>query len=159
MADLDAVYRQYASMIFRYLLAKTGSRELAEELTQETFYRAVGAIDRYDGSSLISTWLYGIARNVLLKHWSKSRGNLSLDDIPDPEAPSAEDEAMEGLSRQLLYAAIEELPKEKREVMRLRLGGLSFKEIAETLGKNEGWARVTYYRAKEQIIKELKNDE
>ena len=73
LADLEQIYQQNADIVYRFLIAKTGSLELAEELTQETFYQAVRSIDRYDGTSRISTWLCGIARNVLLTHLRKNR--------------------------------------------------------------------------------------
>ena len=66
MADLESIYRQNADTVFRYLMSMTGSADLSEELTQETFYQAVKSIDKFDGSSKVSTWLCGIARNVWL---------------------------------------------------------------------------------------------
>ena len=92
MADLEAIYRRHADTVYRFLLAKTGSRDLAEELTQETFFRAVGAINRFDDNCRVTTWLCGIARNVLYGYFrSRKSGDLSLDDIPEPAVSSAEE--------------------------------------------------------------------
>ena len=92
MADLEQIYRQNADIVYRFLIAKTGSLELAEELTQETFYQAVRSIDRYDGTSRISTWLCGIARNVLLTHLRKNRNTtLPLEEQIELAVASAED--------------------------------------------------------------------
>ena len=73
MVDLDAVYREHSAAVYRFLLAKTGSPQLAEELTQETFYQAVKSIDRFDGSCQITTFLFGIAKNVWYNAWRKGK--------------------------------------------------------------------------------------
>lgn len=155
--DLDAIYRQYANTVYRFLMAKTGSADLAEELTQETFFQAVGSIQRYDGSCQISTWLCGIAKNVLLSHYKKERHeNVSLEEIPEPSVSSAEDAVLNDMSQELVLGAIHRLPEPGREIMHLRLlGGLSFKQIGGVFGQSETWARVMYYRAKQSVVKEL----
>ena len=161
MADLDGIYRQYAQTVYRFLIAKTGSADLAEELTQETFYQAVKSIDRFDGSCQISTWLCAIARNVLMSHNRKQMQQpLSLEEIPEPSGVSAEDTVLERAGRERLYAAIHRLSDPGREILYLRLlGALSFREIGSILGQSENWARVNYYRAKQGLVKELKRDE
>ena len=158
MADLDGIYRQYAQTVFRFLLARTGSEPLSEELTQETFYQAVKSIGRYDGSCQVSTWLCGIARNVLLNHNRKQKQQpLSLEEIPEPSGGSAEETVLESMGREMLLAAIHRLPEPGREILYLRLlGGLSFREIGSILNQSENWARVTFYRAKQNLVKELK---
>ena len=69
MLDLDALYREHADTVYRYLMVRTNSAELSEELTQETFFQAVRAVDSYDESCKFSTWLIGIAKNVLRTHY------------------------------------------------------------------------------------------
>lgn len=161
MADLDGIYRQYAETVYRFLYAKTASAQLAEELTQETFFQAVGSIQRYDGSCQISTWLCGIARNVLLTHFRKQRQrDVSLEEIPEPSSASAEETVLNEMSQEIVLAAIHKLPEPGREILHLRLlGGLSFQQIGAILHQSETWARVNYYRAKQTILKELKGHE
>ena len=161
VTDLDGIYRQYAQTVYRFLLAKTGSPELAEELTQEAFYQAVQSIGRYDGSCQISTWLCGIARNVLLNHNRKQKhASVSLEEVPEPAGGSAEDAVLGNMGRELLLTAIHKQPEPGREVLYLRLlGSLSFREIGSILGQSENWARVTFYRAKQNLVKELKGYE
>ena len=129
MTDLDGIYRQYAQTVYRFLLAKTGSPELAEELTQETFYQAVQSIGRYDGSCQISTWLCGIARNVLLNHNRKQKhASVSLEEVPEPAGGSAEDTVLGNMGRELLLTAIHKQPEPGREVLylkRVSMGPLS----------------------------------
>ena len=87
MADLESIYRQNADTVFRFLMAKTGSVDLSEELTQETFYQAIKNIDRYDGSSRISSWLCGIAKNLLYSHLrGRNKEPLPIDTVPEPES-------------------------------------------------------------------------
>ena len=162
MADLDGIYRQNADTVFRFLMSMTGSADLSEELTQETFYQAVKSIDKYDGSSKISTWLCGIAKNVFLADLRKRRKESPSEPetLPEMTVASAEDTYIKERDIKAILKAIDEHPEPGREVLRLRLmGGLSFKQIGDALGRTETWARVTYYRAKQMIVKELTKDE
>lgn len=161
MADLESIYRQYSDTVFRFLMSKTGSVELAEELTQETFYQAVKSIDRYDGSSRITSWLCGIAQNVLYAHLrARKKDPLPLEDVPEQPVVSTEDLVVTRDETRAILEAIRELPDPGGEIMRMRIfGGLSFKQIGAILGRTEVWARVNYYRAKQSVIKELNRDD
>ena len=155
--DLDLVYRQHAQTVYRFLLAKTGSADLAEELTQETFFQAVGSIGRYDGKCKISTWLCGIAKNVLYTHYrDQKHAAASLEDAAILSIDSAEETVLGAMDQEQLLAAIHNLPEPGREILHLRLlGGLSFRQIGTILSQSETWARVNYYRAKQTLVKEL----
>ena len=161
MADLESIYRQYSDTVFRFLMSKTGSVELAEELTQETFYQAVKSIDRYDGSSRITSWLCGIAQNVLYAHLrARQKDPLPLEDVPEQPVVSTEDLVVTRDETRAILEAIREVPEPGGEIMRMRIfGGLSFKQIGAILGRTEVWARVNYYRAKQSVIKELNRDD
>ena len=161
MADLESIYRQYSDTVFRFLMSKTGSVELTEELTQETFYQAVKSIDRYDGSSRITSWLCGIAQNVLYAHLrARQKDPLPLEDVPEQPVVSTEDLVVTRDETRAILEAIRELPDPGGEIMRMRIfGGLSFKQIGAILGRTEVWARVNYYRAKQSVIKELNRDD
>ena len=159
---MDEIYQQYAKTVYRFLISHTQDADLSEELTQETFYQAIRSIDRYDESCRISTWLCGIAKNVLLTWYRKHPKEESLDslaELSDDNAPvteSAENTAVHEAGRMELLKLIHELPEPSREVMYLRVfGGLSFAEIGEVHGKTENWARVTFYRAKEKLRKDV----
>ena len=148
MKGMDEVYKQYAATVYRYLLSLTRDRDLAEELTQETFYQAIRSSSKYDGSSSVSTWLCAIAKRV---HLAYLRKHPHVEDIASADIAerSAEDSVIENEARRELLIKLHELREPAREVMYLRLfGGLSFREIGEILGKTENWARVTYHRAR-----------
>lgn len=74
-SDMEQIYRDYAQMVYRYLLSLTHDAELAEEITQETFYRAIRSIHRFDGSSKLSTWLCQIKSQSMsgLESWKRGK--------------------------------------------------------------------------------------
>ena len=144
MLSIEETYREYSDMLYRWLLAKTGDPDVAEEITQETFYQAVLHADSYDSSYRVSTWLCSIASNKLKEYYRKNPPKENYDE----------------LFRAELYRAIHSLPEPAREVVHLRaFSDLSFKEIGDIFGKPEGWARVTFYRAKAALRKELTENE
>lgn len=156
MFDMDAAYREYAVMVYKFLLSLCYEEELAEELTQETFYQAVRSVDRYDGSCKVSTWLCQIAKHLwyreIERRKRKGTSELTADmeslEKPVEEQLTLKEEKME------LFRKVHVLDEISKEIVLLRVtGAFSFKEIAELFGKNENWARVTYYRAKQKILK------
>ena len=151
MQDMEEVYRQYARTVYRYLVSLCHDPDLAEELTQETFCQAIRSVDRYDERCKMSTWLCGVARNVLRTHLRKHPPTEPIDELP-LAVPSAEAEAISGEERLRLVRRLHALPEPSREVVYLRVfGDLSFREIGEVLERTENWARVTFYRAKEKL--------
>ena len=153
MEDLETVYRAHAQTVYRYLLSFTRDADLAEELTQETFYQAVRSIHRFDGSCKISVWLCQIAKHLWYQQLRKKKREAPLPDpMPETPLPSAEEEALANEHQMALLRSIHALAAPAREVVYLRaLGGLSFREIGELLERSEVWARVTFYRAKEKL--------
>ena len=159
MQSMEDIYQQYARTVYKYLLSLTHSEDLAEELTQETFYQAIRSIDRFDGRSKVSTWLCGIAKNVYLSYVRKHPEHEDIDELEIP-ADSVETHILASEERLELFKKLHELEDPMREVVYLRaFGDLSFKEIGEVLGKTENWARVTFYRGKEKLRKEVQKDE
>lgn len=159
MQSMDEVYQQYAQTVYRYLLSLTRDGDLAEELTQETFYQAIRSSDRFDGSCAVSTWLCAIAKNALRTYRRKHPAAEDLDE-QTLYAPSAESDAVNSAARVELLKRLHALCEPYREVMYLRaFGGLSFREIGEVQGKTENWARVTFYRGKELLRKDVEEHE
>ena len=158
MLAMDEAYREHARTVYRYLLSLTRDEGVAEELTQETFYQAVKSAERFDGSCKASTWLCAIAKNALMTY---RRKHPTQSELSEEEALSASPEAevMANAARLELMQKLHMLSGELREVMYLRLlGGLSFREIGDVLSRSENWARVTFYRGKEKLKKELESD-
>ncbi len=155
MQSMDEIYQSYARTVYKYLMSLTHSEDTAEELTQETFYQAVKSIERFDGSCSISTWLCAIAKRQFLSY--KRRHPVTDEfESADIKVVSAENEAISYENRVELLKRLHECEEPYREIMYLRIfGNLSFKEIGDIMGKTENWARVTFYRGKEKLRKEL----
>ena len=156
MLNLDAAYKEHARMVYCFLKSLCYDDETAEELTQETFYQAVRCANKYDGTCKVSTWLYQIAKHLWYQEQErkKKKGTKLLDDnlISDKKLPDEEvcirEEKME------LFRKVHVLDETAKEVVLLRVtGAFSFRENGELFGKNENWARVTFYRAKQKIMK------
>lgn len=158
MPSMEEIYRAHSQTVLRYLLSLTHDSSLAEELTQETFYQAVKSIERFDGKCQMTTWLCAIAKNVLLSERRRHPATQPLDELSAAE-DSPETTVLARTSQVELLRQLHLLDGEMREVMYLRLlGELNFRDIGEILGRTENWARVTYYRGKEKLKKELESN-
>lgn len=159
MQSMDEIYQRHALTVYKYLITLTHNTDVAEELTQETFYQAIKSIHRFDGSCNISTWLCAIAKNQFLSY---KRKHPITDELEGYFATtqSAEEDVVEYENRVVLLRRLHLCPEPYREVLYLRIfGALSFKEIGDIIGKTENWARVTFYRGKEKLRKEIEKDE
>jgi RNA polymerase sigma-70 factor (ECF subfamily) len=159
MRNLTEMYIELRDPVFKYLLRMTGDYDLAEELTQETFYRALLALPKFRRESSVKTWLYSIARNTYLNKISKSNiknasfaafdeEHLALEvNHHDPSEKLIEDEQKISIKK-----AISNLPEVYRTVIMLKeFEELGYEEIANKLGKTENWVRVTFFRAKQKL--------
>lgn len=169
MERVQQLYELYKKLILRYFLRLTGNMEEAGELTQETFYQACLSIHNFHQRSSAKTWLYAIARNVYLKNLRKKSKDkyLPLDEYSwsdtefraeDPGEQIVIQEAREKIAQALL-----KLPENARTVIILKeYEQLSYEEIAEICGQTVNWVRVTFFRAKKnllQIYQRLEGDE
>lgn len=162
--DMKKICEEYYQIVFGYLITITGGDyDLAEELTQETFYRAIKNSGKFRGECKMSTWLCQIAKYTFYQHIDKKkrRKEVSMDAaIEVATKQQLEKEYISNEQKVEIYKKIQKLESPTKDVLLLRLSGeLSFKEIGEILGKTENWARVTFYRRKQIIGKELGKDE
>ena len=164
MEDLSGVYQSYADEVKRFLICLTSNVDLAEELTQETFYQAVKSIHRYNGECKMSVWLCQIAKHTYYNYLKKEKAihNASLENMMQMglEIPSNKDlPDVTVIKRSTLisiHKEIHRLQEPYREIFLLRAWlQLSFKEIGEIFDKSENWARVTYYRAKLKLAERI----
>lgn len=159
MHSMEEIYSQHAKTVYKFLISQCQCEQVAEELTQETFYRAIQNIDKFQGNSAISTWLCGIARNLLKEHYRKNRHYEQLDEQIKGKA-SPHEEVEEKLQKVELLKEVHRLKDPEREVVYLRIyGSLSYKEIGEIFGKSENWCRIIFYRGKEKLRKALEGEE
>ncbi len=155
---MEEIYKEYFSIIYKYLCSLSHNENIAEELAQETFYRAVKNIKKYKGTCKMSTWLCQIAKNLWYTELKKEKRNLDIDIEEMYESPDILEEYINKEQKMELYKKIAKLDDKTKEVIYLRLNGVTFKEIGEILGKNENWAKIIFYRGKEKL-KESEKDE
>ena len=153
MQDMEKIYEQYFEIVNKYLFCLTHNNDISEELTQETFYRAVKKINTYNGECKISVWLCQIAKNLWYDQCRKNKKIINTEEIFDVQAlDSLEENVISNEEKVLLYKKMQNLDEKTREVIYLRITGeLSFKEIGIILNKSENWARVTFYRGKNKL--------
>ena len=158
MTDFQEVYRLYFRDVYRYALILCRNESMAEEITQETFYKALQKFDSFDGQGKISVWLCQIAKNTYISLCRKNKHLIpNVDTSTLPSNESLEENYHDQETAYSIHRILHTLEEPYKEVFTLRtFGELSFKLIAELFGKTESWARVTYHRAKLKIKEELK---
>jgi RNA polymerase sigma-70 factor (ECF subfamily) len=153
--DADAfgrLYDRYVDLVHRYIYYRVGSRPLAEDLTSETFLRALRRISSYTWQGVdIGAWFVTIARNLVADHYKSGRYRLEVQvqEVRDDRTlDGPEDEVLDSLDHRVLLEAITKLGAEQQECIVLRfLQGLSVGETAEVMGKNDGAVKALQYRA------------
>ena len=141
------------------MLSLTKDSNLAEELTQETFFKALKNIEKFNPEQKMLTWLCTIGKNTCFTYFKKSGRFEELSDtLPDSEGEIL-DKIIDSEDSLEILKTLHKLDEPYKEVFTLRvLGSLSFKKIAEVFGKTESWARVTYFRSKTMIKETLENE-
>jgi len=154
MQDMEQIYTQYFETVNKYLFCLTHNNDISEELTQETFYKAVKKIDTYKGCCKMSVWLCQIAKNLWYDYCKKNKRVISVKEelLESYLSDTTEEKVILNDEKVSLFRKLQKLDEKTREVIYLRITGeLSFKEIGIILNKTENWARVTFYRGKNQL--------
>ena len=151
VADFEKIYSENSDFIFKYLMKLCGNASLAEELTQETFFRAYMNFSGLRDENKASSWLCQIARNTYFAWYNEHK---KLSDIDEETSDTSDIESV--FERKELtekaFACLHELEEPYKEVFMLSVfGQLSLKDISKLFGKSESWARVTFYRAKQKL--------
>lgn len=163
MQNIEEVYVKYSKIVYKYIFCLTRSEEIAEEIVQETFLVAVKNINKFKGECKITTWLCQIAKNIWYKKIKKENKNkeISLEDIGDTlfSNDSIEDIICKKEEKAEILKRIQNLDEETKNVMYLRiLGNLEYNEISKIMNKTPNWARVVFFRGKQKIKEENKNE-
>ena len=155
MQDIEQIYKEYFETVNKYLFCLTRNNDISEELTQETFYKAVKKINTYKGDCKMSVWLCQIAKNLWYDRCRKNKKMVKVEENDLLNLQSldiTEDTVILNEEKISLYKKMQSLDEKTREVIYLRITGeLSFKEIGIILNKTENWARVTFYRGKQKL--------
>lgn len=152
--DFDTIYREYFQTIYYYLRSLTSDPAEAEELTQETFFKVLKAVDQLDTGKNVRAWLFTIAKNTYLDACRKNQRqpHIPLSEQMEETTPSFTDRCVEKETAFQIHSLLHEMPEPYKEVFSLRVfGELDYEQIARLFGKSSGWARVTYYRAKQKL--------
>ena len=156
----DEIYTTYFNDVYHFLLALTQDRDLAEEITSETFFKAMKSIDSFRGDCSLSVWLCQIAKNCYYSHLKKDQRTVPDSDrpmggIPDPQS-GPEEQVMDRVEAQRIRQILHTMPEPYKEVFMWRVfAEMSFAQIGAVFGKTSNWACVTYYRARRKILEEL----
>lgn len=156
MADFETMFRENQGFILRYLLGLCHDAALAEELTQETFFRAYMNLSSLRDEKKAAAWLCRIARNAYFAWYREQKHLAPLDERSGDTPDIAEEYVMRELSGQALRA-LHALEEPYREVFLLAVyGQVPLREISALYGRSESWARVTFYRAKQKLMEEMR---
>jgi len=156
--NFTQLYDKYVKKIFNFIYYKTHHKETAEDLTSETFIKALTNISGFDeNKGAFSTWLYKIARNTVIDFYRTKKNNLNIDDIWD--LANEEDIICDLDTKQKLTEVkkyLKTLKSEQREIVILRVWeGMSYKEISEAVGKSEASCKMAFSRTIQQLRREM----
>lgn len=156
MTDFEVIYSQYFADIYKYALSLCRNKTLAEELTQETFFKALRSVDKFKGDSKIRVWLCQITKNTYFSLCKKNK-HITDESYEENEGECIEQKLMNSETVREIHKTLHFLDEPYKEVFTLRVfGELPFLQIAELFGKTESWARVTFHRAKIKLKEGLK---
>lgn len=156
MTDFSEVYELYFKDVYKYALSLSRDPHVAEEITQETFFKALKSIDSFRGQCKLYVWLCQIAKNTYYTYAGKQENAYDDGLLPTAAEGGLEEKLLQKETAFEIHRALHRLEDPYKEVFSLRvLGQLSFKQIGELFGKTESWARVTFHRAKIKIKEEL----
>lgn len=157
MTDFNEIYSQYFKDVYKYVFSLCRNKAVSEEITQDTFFKALKRVDSFNGKCKIRVWLCQIAKNTYFSYCEKEK-NHSQNAQPEEDA-FGDDFEQKLISRESsfeIHKSLHRLDEPYKEVFTLRLfGELSFAQIAELFGKTESWARVTYHRARLKLKEDL----
>lgn len=157
--NLEEFYMRNYPIVFGYLYSLCSDRALAEDLTSETFLIAIRKSEEYDWNRKPASLLCTIAKNLFLNEQRRRKRHVPLEEVTIPSGQDLETDFLEAQLARQIHNLAGSLNENQKTVFSMRLTGLSFREIGEALGKSENWARVNYFRAKNEILKRLEGAE
>ena len=155
---IEKFYNENYHIVYGFLLSLCRDPQIAEDITAETFCRAIEKLNTYDPKYKASTWLCTIAKNLYYNECRRKKRTLPLDEASYLAFPSAEALHMKKDEAQQILNHLKTLSEEHRQLFLMRLEGMNFRDIGLALGMSETLARVTYYRIKTKIKSEMEGD-
>ena len=163
VTDFEELYNTYFNDVYLYILRLSGNEHIAEEITSDTFFKALKSIDSFRGDCEVRVWLCQIAKNRYYSYIKQNRRTEHIDESEMQDMPDCSSSVSEEYERkneiEQIQKILHDIPEPYKEIFMWRVyAELSFKEIAQIFRKNENWACVTYHRAR-KMIKERLEDE
>lgn len=156
MQGFEKIYAEYSTLVYKFALSLCQNPSLAEEIAQETFFKALCKIESFRGQCKISTWLCQIAKNCYYEQLRRERKKGDGEACERPSSESLEGDLLDHEAAYDIHKALHRLREPYKEVFWLKtFGELSYEQISELFEKSESWARVTYFRAKLMIKEEM----
>lgn len=158
--EFEQVYDLYFRDVYRYILKLSGSEHVAEEITSDTFFKALRSIGKFRGSCDMRVWLCQIAKNCYYTYLRKEKHTTPLEELPESVGSADTPEELIGAREEArqIQAILHDLPEPYREVFMWRVcAELSYKQIGELFAKTDNWACVTYHRARNMIKNRLED--
>ena len=164
VTDFENVYKEFFNDFYFYIKRLSGNEHIAEEITSETFFKALKSIDSFRGECEIRVWLCQIAKNSYYTYIKKNSKTQNTEETELINLPNNQNNVADEVTSKLqafeIQKILHEIDEPYREVFMWRVyADLSFKEIAGIFNKNENWACVTYHRARKLIKERLEEKE
>ncbi|MED4462442.1 RNA polymerase sigma factor [Metabacillus fastidiosus] len=152
--DFEEIYREYFQEVYLFIKSLSHDESIAEEITQEAFFKALKAVEKFDGSKDIRAWLFTIAKNTYFSYYKRKKRQIDSNLL---EEPSTGVQIVKHLMNEedafTVHQFLHLMDEPYKEVFSLRtFGELPYEKIGRLFGKSAGWARVTFYRARKQIM-------
>lgn len=155
--EFEKIYIRYFNDVFLFLKKLSKDESIAEEITSETFFKAMRSIDTFRGETDIRVWLCQIAKNCYFSHIKKQQRIVDIDTVELSDNKNAiEEQILNRSDAMRIHRLLHDLAEPYKEVFMLRVfGELSFKQIADIFQKTDNWACVTYHRARNKILSQM----
>lgn len=159
MAEFEQIYETNQGFIYKFLFNFCRDSLLAEELTQETFFKAYMNFQSLKDRDKAPAWLCQIAKNTYFAWYHQQKRIQPLDETVALAHGDLEEMAIAKDLSDAAMRCLQQLDQPYKEVLMLSVfGGVSLKEISRLFGKSESWARVTFYRAKQKILDNMEGN-
>jgi len=152
----EDIYKEHFRGVYKYVYSLCRNESIAEEVTQETFYKAMENLDQFRGETRLFVWLCQIAKNTYFNFCKKQKRHRSEAGLYTIQGCDLEEAFFDKEAAEELLRLLHRLSEPYKEVFTLRVyGQLPFSQIGQLFGKSDSWARLIYYRAKREIRRNL----
>ena len=151
--NFDEIYTAYFKDVYLYTKSLVADKNIAEEITQETFFKALKSFHQFDGKKDVRAWLFTIAKNTYFTQYKKLQREMNIEENSAQKHVQLVDYLLNEEQALMIHQFLHAMEEPYKEVFSLRIfGELPFVTIGQLFGKSDSWARVTYYRAKKKIM-------